>query len=356
LGIAAIGLGLLTSASFYVSFLMPDIFAGIAVLACASLLGSQNLKCSDYVVWAGLLLFALVAHTSHVLIAALLAVVAVVINVFGRSWRNWRGLLVVAGCLLAAGVAEAAFKGAVMRLIGEPPLRPPFLMARLIEDGSGYRFLRESCPGNGFKVCEFLPQLPMLADEFLWSAGARGVFATASPQVRRELAAEQFRFVAAVVRSDPKGVLLSSCRDALLQLEEMRLSDFNWFRPWADAVEAKLPADYRAAFRASASYRNVMPIAAAYVLQLAVFFVALGVLIAAVARSRWRRQLARDRLLMVALVAIGFLSNDLICGVLSGPHDRYGARVSWLLPFVALAVCFALRGEGPRLTRSDLEN
>jgi hypothetical protein len=334
-----------TSASFYVSFLMPDIFTGITVLACTCLIGSRLLKPADYVAWAALLLFALVAHSSHVLITALLLVVAVLINAFGRSWRNWRGLLVVVGCLVTAGAAEVAFNGAVTRLTGAPPLRPPFLTARLIEDGPGYRFLRETCPGNGFRICEFLSQLPMRADEFLWSSNnPRGVFATASPQIRRDLAAEQLRFVLAVVRSDPKGVLLSSSRDALLQLEQMGLTDFSWFRPWADAVEAKLPDDYRAAFRASASYRDVMPIAEAYALQVAVLIASVAVLIAVVARSGWRRQLAREQLLMLAIVAIGFVLNDVICGVLSGPHDRYGARVSWLVPFAALAVGFALSG------------
>jgi hypothetical protein len=30
------------------------------------------------------------------------------------------------------------------------------------------------------------------------------------------------------------------------------------------------------------------------------------------------------------------LGNAFICGVISGPHDRYGARLAWIATFVAL--------------------
>jgi hypothetical protein len=39
---------------------------------------------------------------------------------------------------------------------------------------------------------------------------------------------------------------------------------------------------------------------------------------------------------------IGIFVNAAVCGILSGPHDRYAARVSWLLPFAALLVAEAL--------------
>jgi hypothetical protein len=36
------------------------------------------------------------------------------------------------------------------------------------------------------------------------------------------------------------------------------------------------------------------------------------------------------------------LGNALICGALSGPHPRYGARIIWLLPVAAL-LCWPRR-------------
>ena len=43
------------------------------------------------------------------------------------------------------------------------------------------------------------------------------------------------------------------------------------------------------------------------------------------------------RLLALMLLA-GILANALICGAVSQPATRYGARVSWLLPFAAVVL------------------
>jgi hypothetical protein len=40
------------------------------------------------------------------------------------------------------------------------------------------------------------------------------------------------------------------------------------------------------------------------------------------------------------------LLNSVICGGLSTPHDRYGARVLWLLPLLAGAALLKLRQTG----------
>jgi hypothetical protein len=39
-------------------------------------------------------------------------------------------------------------------------------------------------------------------------------------------------------------------------------------------------------------------------------------------------------------VVFGVIVNAVVCGVMSGPHDRYQARVAWLLPALALIAHF----------------
>jgi hypothetical protein len=341
LAVAGIVMGVLTSASFYVSFLMPDVFAAVTLLACASLIGARTLSRADYCLWTGLLAFSLISHSSHVLISAALLALALLIDVLRRSFANWRGIAVIAGCLVIAGAAESAFNIAVTRMVGAPPLRPPFLTARLIENGPGYRYLRETCPANGFQVCEFLPRLPMLADEFLWSRNPPGVFAAASVETRRKLSAEQYRFVWEVLRHDPMGVASTTIEDVLHQLVFMDLYEFTG-PAYHDISVAKLPASYRAAFLDSAAYRDAMPTLGASVVQVATFGIGAAVLLAILARPRWRRGFEREQIYMLALVAMGVLINSAICGALSGPHDRYQTRVSWLIPFAALTAGFAV--------------
>jgi hypothetical protein len=47
-----------------------------------------------------------------------------------------------------------------------------------------------------------------------------------------------------------------------------------------------------------------------------------------------------DLTLLAATVSIALLGNAFVCGVISGPHDRYGARMVWIATFVALIAAF----------------
>ena len=262
---------------------------------------------------------------------------------------NWRGLAVIGGCMVLAYAAEAAFGIVVTHLVDAPPLRPPFLMARVIEDGTGYRYLRKTCPANGFKVCEFLPRLPMPADVFIWAWNPPGVFAPATPEMRRELSAEQHQFVRAVLMHDPWGVASASAQNTLRQFTQMGLAEFNYSDKGHFA--AKLPVEDRAAFRDSAAYQGSMPTRSASLVQLMGFGVGAVTLLAMLVWPQFRRRLDGQQKRIVVFIAVGVAANAAICGVLSGPHDRYEARVAWLIPFVALTAGLALLERRPYFNR-----
>src|SRR6185437_14804651 len=66
--------------------------------------------------------------------------------------------------------------------------------------------------------------------------------------------------------------------------------------------------------------------------------VALGSMLltlAILASSAWRRKLD-DVTMLATTVALALLGNAVICGVISGPHDRYGARMVWIAPLTVL--------------------
>ena len=74
---------------------------------------------------------------------------------------------------------------------------------------------------------------------------------------------------------------------------------------------------------------------------------------AMLARDLWRRRLD-DLTLLAATVFLALLGNAFVCGVISGPHDRYGARMAWVATFAVLIA--ALRhfadDDGSRDSRS----
>jgi hypothetical protein len=53
----------------------------------------------------------------------------------------------------------------------------------------------------------------------------------------------------------------------------------------------------------------------------------------------WRRRLD-DLTLLAATVSLALLGNAFVCAVISGPHDRYGARMVWIATLVALIAAF----------------
>jgi hypothetical protein len=332
-----------TTAPFFASLLMPDVFAGVAILTAAVLFSvRQRMTSRDYVVSFVLLVAATAFHDSHVLILFVLLSAAAAYGVAIRSWANWVGLLVILFALVIGILAQSVFFAAVRQVVGTAPLRPPFLMARTIEDGPGYRYIRATCPANGFKVCQFADRLPLMADDFLWKSGPGGVFAAASPEERRELSNEQVRFMLAVIRYDPWAQLSASAKDAAMQLIELGLTEFRYTDLEKEGFAGKIPGAHLKTLRASAAYRGTMPLRYLEAWILGCVVIA-GFVVAAVLLRRVPRTPPGSPVVPIIIwTVIGIFVNAAVCGILSGPHDRYAARVSWLLPFAALLVAEAL--------------
>jgi hypothetical protein len=57
---------------------------------------------------------------------------------------------------------------------------------------------------------------------------------------------------------------------------------------------------------------------------------------------------------LAATVTVAILANAFVCGALSGPHDRYGARIAWIATFTAaIAILRAINKFGLERNSSD---
>jgi hypothetical protein len=334
-----------TSASFFASFLMPDVFAALTILGCSVLIGlPRRLSTVDYSIWLLLLAVSLMFHDSHVLIAATLLLLGFTWNLMTARWSNWRGLGFIGFALLLAACAQVVFAFAVQRVVGASPLRLPILMARVIEDGPGYRFLRDTCPGSGFQVCDYVGRLPMSSSEFLWGSEMKpGVFAHSSPEVKQALSGEQNEFLLAVIGYDPIGQISASLRNIGLQLSALRLSDFEYDDEEKRGFAIKIPVEYRDTLRRSAAYRQALPVEVFSGVILVTFICGGAFSTYILLSPRLRQSLTAEVRSICAWIIVGILVNAAVCGVLSGPHDRYALRVAWLLPFIALVLALTSR-------------
>jgi hypothetical protein len=351
---AVAGLSAVTPLAVYTGLLMPDIFAGLSVLAVATLAAYwPRLSLLDRVALAFLLLFGVSAHASHLAVVAAMLLAGLAARVFAKGWGRLplAAIAVVGACVSGALAAEWAFTRIVTTVVGAPPLRLPHPMARLVDMGPGTDFLQRHCSKADYAACAFVDNYPTRWVDFLFSRDPRkGAFALADPQVKRAMSAEQLRFAADVVRHDPAGVAKGLALDVLRQLVKFRVDLWGYGRVQPAHGQAGVPGDVFESMRASRSAHASNNERLTYATYLSAA-AALACLL------WWRRRgagaLAIDldgeerlrRLIGVAL--FGVATNAVVCAVLASPFDRFQARVIWILPFLAFsAVALAYR-RGP---------
>jgi hypothetical protein len=339
-GVLAIG----SVAPWFVSLLMPDIFAPLTVMALFVLAFDPR----KHRRWPMIALasFAIAAHLTHLVIAA--ACLAVVLILRPRR---------IAGAATPLGVAVILL--VVTNLVGFgrfglSPYGSVFVLARLAADGPANIYLKDSCPVSGYRLCDWVGRLPTDADVFLW--GPRGPVWT-FPGGPIALAPEASRIVVATILTQPKEVARGALANWLTQIVTPRLDDVIGDDGLDETVGVQLHAYYPAAevdrFEAAAQRTGGLRAIAAPWQRLYVVLLVLGSAGSSVLSVwSWRN----DRVLfgLGALIAVGLLSNAFAAGVLSGPHDRYQARIAWLV--LLPPVMFAIRQwDGGRRVRAGPE-
>ncbi|MBI4969272.1 MAG: hypothetical protein HZC25_14240 [Rhodospirillales bacterium] len=329
LGLAAGGL---SSASWYAGLLMPDIFAGIAILGAILILTDGESSALARLLLIALTALAAFLHATHLMVLIGLALVGLVL--WRLSWIGRRGALTLVGVALIVGLAIPSLHRLAA---GEFTLNRGgtiFLLARTVEPGLLAAHLDRVCPQKPYRACALRDRLHGEENDFLWGHG--GVFFQDDEplEIWRKEAAE---LLGAIVRENPGAAAAVVLKGAGRQFLSFGAGDV--FTPMdyhmGHAVERHFP-------KAMATFRN------------------------AGQEQRWKAPLWLDRmgraagwasLLLVPLLSIwalrkgervaaliGFLTlvalagNALACGGLSSVADRYQARVLW----VAVAVATAL--------------
>jgi hypothetical protein len=333
-------LSVATPLAYFACYVMPDLFAALGVLASVLLLLAREQRRGETVFWFAILIAAALFHSADLLIIGGTLAVALALGLLRLIRLAGLGIASVCLALFVGLGGEAAFDRAVTHTTGAPPVRPPFVMARLIDDGPGTRYLREACardPGVFF-VCRYRDRLPLNSDDFLWSPSTRnGVFMTVSVAEQRALSREQGRFALAVVAHRPVEQVIVTLGNVARQLRLIGLSDFGYEPGMAAFLTGKLPPAYLDAQRGSLAFHSLMPIATVQLITVASVLVSFVLLGDAAVRARRRvwRPLSPVAGAMMLLV-LGLLVNAAVCGGMSTPHHRYQARVIWLLPLAAL--------------------
>lgn len=342
----ALAAAFLTPLGFFVCCVMPDVWAPIAILGLAAMAaGGEQLSRGRWVICAALLVFAAMAHTSHLLLATTaIGVCAILAGL--RRWTKLgagapgRAALVALAALVIGAASSAAFDMAVTKVYGAPPVHPPFLTARLVGGGRpGDAWLRRHCPAASLQACAYVPRLPMPTDVFLWSTDPdHSAFWTATPEQRATLDREQGRFVLAVTHDDPWGVARQLFIDGLTQAADMRMDEFNHKDSVRRSIEAWMVGPDAVVWRGSLAYRKAWPVQLLNAIEAGAVVLALAALAALVVQALLSPPSeARSRVLSAGLMIVVLVTaNAFVCGGLSDIFGRYQARVAAPLILIGL--------------------
>ena len=329
---------LATAAPFSAALLMPDVFAPIVVLGLF-LLGSGGAALTrlERGCLVALVALGIAAHLAHLPLALGLCGVAVLL----RLWRRPVRLLAMVLPVMISVAALLATNAIGHGRVALSPYGSVFLLARLQEDGPASAVLKARCPDAGWYLCAFTDRLPMPANDFLWASDSpvnRDAAGASRFLGGAMLAPEAGKIIAETLRAAPLGVLRAMAGNMAAQLASFGIGDTLDNAHFAVAVRPRIeqgfPARELAAFDQARQAQDVlkdalMPFNRPHVL---VVVLALPVLL----WLAWRQQGLALGFALFVLVAVA--GNALICGGLSAPHPRYGARIMWLLPLAALVL------------------
>ncbi len=315
-----------TAAPWFSSTLMPDMLTAVAALGIAAQLGHPPRR--HLVALTAITTVAIAAHLSHLILAAA-AITALWLLRRAVPWRPLASLAVAVLFLLASNaVGHGRF--------AVSPYGSVFALARLVGDGPARDYLDLACPGAGYRLCVWRSRLTADSDQFLWDPD--GPF-WADPMPLPEFATEASQIVLATVRAYPLRVLRDAIRNGARQLVRVDLGDTLGPGYLAATVRPRIERwfpgrDLRAYDRSRQMNGTLLPLASTLIpLHRALLLLGLAISAYALVRGLRSPAVQAD---FAALMLIALAANALATGALSTVHDRYEARLAWLVLLPAL--------------------
>ncbi len=346
-------LSVTTAVPWLAGQLMPDLFAGLSVLALYLLVfrgkppadepvglakvvfRTEALARWERVGLAGMVAFAAASHNATLAVLVILLAAFAAFRILNRSeFLPWAGLrraafAIVFGLALVPG-ANFVLTGA----LAWTPGGIAFPFSRLVQDGIVQRFLVENCPKGEerYKLCTHRYRLPSTGDDFLWHQGpgdgfARvGGFLYGGPEMAAITAKSLVQYPTLHIAT----ALLATAR----QLVMVKTGDGLVMSVWDSygVIERLFPKVVASSHSAQQRYGH-LHFENLNLLHETIALASLALLPFLLLLAHHRRELG-DLGPLAATITLGVLANASVCGVFSGPHDRYGARMVWIATFV----------------------
>jgi len=322
--------------------LMPDLFAGLAVIALYLLVfRAETLARWELAALVVLLAFSASIHNATLAVVVVMLLAGIAVRLLRPQLVPAVGLIRVAAAIVFSAVILLTANFAVTGRVAWTPGGSAFVFSRLVHDGIAHRFLEDNCPNPRYELCKYRARLPHHANDFLWHDGDRGAFAAIGGF---EGGAEEMREITLnSLWQYPWLHLTTAVQSTFAQLFAVGTGWGIVHDIW-DAyghIETLTPKAVPAAHSAKQRFGQLR-FETINLLHIPFAWISMAIL-AAFAVLAWRLREFRSYAPLATTFSLAFVANAFVCGALSNPHDRYGSRIAWIATlFVAVALARAV--------------
>lgn len=330
-------LSALTTLPWLTAILLTDIFCGLGVFALYLLLmRNDGLSGPER---AGLIVLTAVAaatHSATIAVLALLLIAAALLWLFNRVRMPIANLRrgVIALVLGVMMVFTANYF--VAKQVAWTPGGFALSFGRMLQDGIVKKYLDEHCPNPALRLCAYKNELPKDADVWFWGSklfDSLGRFAGLGKEMEKIAIDSLFEYPALQIQT----AATATARQLIAVHTGEGVVHWTWHTYFiVHDFTPQLENDMWAARQ----QRGEISFTAVNALHYPLALLSIALLPVLLLLARHNR-VPPDIAELAAWVSVTLLANAFVCGALSNPHDRYGARVVWLATF-AVAVA-ALR-------------
>lgn len=361
--------GLCTSAPWFVGQVSADIFTSCLFLAMIILLLTCKQATSGSIAFlGGVIVLAICMHSGNLIIGALLLLYMVGLLLLQKEPWSYikKYTLIVSSCLLIGFISIVSsniifHQGLTFNRWGNV-----ILLARILEDGAGLKYLNAVCESSNLKTCAALPLFNeaaqkeielgitsnpelknMVLNALLWDGGINKIGGLS------EVNSEASSIIWGTFLTYPKEVFHAFLINSIDQLKTFSVG--NQFGSTAHIVEinnyieSQFPNSYQSYVKSSQYQNTIKPVIILInpIYSLFIYFSLIFLLVALYIswqyKSRWESVFRGAPIQLVTYSVFGFLFfNAIVTGGLSAVFDRYQSRVIWLLPAITILIIFGM--------------
>jgi hypothetical protein len=330
-----------TALPWLASMLLTDIFAGLSILSLFLLVvGAGRTSTLEKISLFVFTAFAAATHSATLGVLLGLCIAGWMARPFLKQRLPLAGLAQASLTIVAGSLMLVSANYALSGKLAWTPGGYGVAFGRMMQDGIVARYLNDRCPRERYKLCPYRNELPATADEFLWG---KSMFNTLG---RFEGMNDEMGYIVVQSIKDypawQAGAALRAMGQQLLHVATGEGTD-GWIPHTRGIIERYIPAQ-AAPMRAARQQNWQLDFTAINWLHVPVALASMLGLLALLAHALANRRLD-DLTLLAATVTLALLGNAFICAVISGPHDRYGARMVWVATFVVLMAVARRVGE-----------